>query len=127
MVFEHVVAALVHSSRHERFASPGCSDRTIRRRVAGRAAAAAVTERLHHSVLAQFDSEIGLDLTELAVDGCITKALCGGEAAVRSPVDHGKLGLKRPAATDGRGIPLHLAAAGPNRHDLPLFAPTLAG
>ena len=33
VVFEHVLAALVHGSGYERIASPGCSDRTIRRRV----------------------------------------------------------------------------------------------
>ena len=33
VVFEHVVLALVHGSGYERIASPGCSDRTIRRRV----------------------------------------------------------------------------------------------
>ena len=33
-LFEHVVAALVHGSGYERIASPGCSDRTIRRRLA---------------------------------------------------------------------------------------------
>ena len=33
VVFEHVVAALVHGSGYERIATPGCSDRTIRRRV----------------------------------------------------------------------------------------------
>ena len=33
VVFEQVVAALVHGSGSERIASPGCSDRTIRRRV----------------------------------------------------------------------------------------------
>ena len=31
LVFEHVIAALVHGSGYERIASPGCSDRTIRR------------------------------------------------------------------------------------------------
>jgi hypothetical protein len=35
VVFEHVVAALVHGSGYERIASEGCSDRTIRRRLAG--------------------------------------------------------------------------------------------
>ncbi len=30
---EHVLAALVHGSGYERVASPGCSDRTIRRRL----------------------------------------------------------------------------------------------
>ena len=33
VVFEHVIAALVHGSGYERLASPGCSDRTIRRRL----------------------------------------------------------------------------------------------
>ena len=32
VVFEHVVAALVHGSGYERIATAGCSDRTIRRR-----------------------------------------------------------------------------------------------
>ena len=35
VVFDHVVAALVHGSGYERVASLGCSDRTIRRRVRG--------------------------------------------------------------------------------------------
>jgi hypothetical protein len=33
VVFEHVIAALVHGSGYERIASTGCSDRTIRRRL----------------------------------------------------------------------------------------------
>lgn len=32
VVFEHVVAALVHGTGYERIAAPGCSDRTMRRR-----------------------------------------------------------------------------------------------
>ncbi len=32
LVFDQVVAALVHGSGYERIATPGCSDRTIRRR-----------------------------------------------------------------------------------------------
>ena len=31
VVFEHLIAALVHGSGYERIASPGCSDATIRR------------------------------------------------------------------------------------------------
>ena len=30
---DHVIAALVHGSGYERLATPGCSDRTIRRRL----------------------------------------------------------------------------------------------
>jgi hypothetical protein len=33
VVFDHIVQALVHGSGYERISSPGCSDRTIRRRV----------------------------------------------------------------------------------------------
>jgi hypothetical protein len=32
-VFDHVIAALVHGSGYEPLATPGCSDRTIRRRL----------------------------------------------------------------------------------------------
>ena len=34
VVFDHVLAALVHGSGYERIATSGCSDRTIRRRLA---------------------------------------------------------------------------------------------
>ena len=126
VVFAHVVAALVHGSGYERIASPGCSDRTIRRRL-HEWAEAGVAETLHTLVLQQYDRLIGLDLADVAADGGITKAPCGGEKAGRSPVDRGKLGLKRSAATDARGVPLHLVSAGANRHDAPPLAPTLDG
>jgi len=126
VVFEHVVAALVHGSGYERVATPGCSDRTIRRRLQ-EWAAAGVAETLHTLALEQYDRMIGLDVTDLAVDGCITKAPGGGEKAGRSPVDRGKQGLKRSTLTDASGVPLHLVSAEANRHDSPLLAPTLAG
>lgn len=125
-VFEHVLAALVHGSGYERIASPGCSDRTIRRRLQ-EWAAAGLTERLHTLALQAYDQMIGLDLDDLAADGCLTKAPGGGEVAGRSPVDRGKQGLKRSVVADGAGIPLHVVAAGANRHDAPLLGPTLTG
>lgn len=126
LVFEHVITALVHGSGYERIASPGCSDRTIRRRLQAWAAAG-LMEQVHTLALAAYERMIGLDLDELAVDGCITKAPSGGEAAGRSPVDRGKQGLKRSVLTEGHGLPVHLVSAGANRHDSPLLAPTLAG
>src|SRR5207249_2526201 len=99
IVFEHVVAALVHGSGYERIASAGCSERTIRRRLK-EWAAAGLSETLHTLALAQYDRLIGLDLGDLSVDGCITKAPCGGEKAGRSPVDRGKQGLKRSTVTE---------------------------
>lgn len=126
VVFDHVVAALVHGSGYERIATPGCSDRTIRRRVR-EWSELGLAQTLHTLVLAQYDRMIGLELEDLAVDGCITKAPGGGETAGRSPVDRGKQGLKRSTVTDATGVPLHVVAAGANRHDSPLLGPTLAG
>jgi IS5 family transposase len=68
---------------------------------------------------------VGLELADLAVDGCITKAPCGGHAAGRSPVDRGKQGRKRSTVVEARGIPLGAVAAGANAHDSLLLAPTL--
>ena len=126
VVFEHVIAALVHGSGYERIASEGCSDRTIRRRV-HEWATAGLMERRHALALPAYERMIGLELEDLAVDGCITKAPSGGEVAGRSPVDRGKQGLKRSVLTEGAGLPLHVVAAGANRHDAPLLRLTLAG
>ncbi|MCX4734471.1 MULTISPECIES: IS5 family transposase [unclassified Streptomyces] len=125
VVFDHVVQALVHGSGYERISSPGCSDRTIRRRVK-LWAQMGISQALHRIALEAYDRMIGLDLDEISVDGCITKAPCGGEKAGRSPVDRGKQGLKRSVASDACGVPLGIVSAGANRHDSPLLGPTLA-
>ncbi|MCX5315877.1 IS5 family transposase [Streptomyces sp. NBC_00154] len=125
VVFDHVVQALIHGSGYERISSPGCSDRTIRRRVK-LWAQMGISQALHRIALEAYDRMIGLDLDEISVDGCITKAPCGGEKAGRSPVDRGKQGLKRSVASDACGVPLGIVSAGANRHDSPLLGPTLA-
>jgi transposase len=124
IVFEHVLAALVHGSGYERIASPGCSDATIRRRVQ-QWAQLGLAQLVHTLALRAYDRMIGLELEDLAVDACVTKAPGGGEAAGRSPVDRGKQGLKRSMIVDGEGIPLGVVATGANRHDSPLLTPTL--
>jgi transposase len=124
VVFDHIVAALVHSSGYERLTSPGCSDRTIRRRLK-QWAAAGLAEQLHALTLQAYDQIIGLHLADMPTDGCITKAPGGGEVAGRSPVDRGKQGRKRSVATDAAGIPLGLVATRANRNDSPLLGPTL--
>jgi transposase len=126
VVFEHVIAALVHGSGYERIASRGCSDRTIRRRLQ-QWAAAGLMEQVHSLALAAYERMIGLDLEDLAADGCMTKAPSGGEVAGRSPVDRGKQDLKRSVLVEAKGLPVHLVSAGANRHDSPLLQPTLAG
>jgi DDE family transposase len=124
VVFDHVVAALVHGSGYERIATAGCSDRTIRRRLKAWAALG-IGEQVHALALRAYDQMIGLELCDVAVDGCITKAPCGGQRAGPSPVDRRKGGLKRSVATENYGIPLGIASAPSNRHDFPLLAPTL--
>jgi transposase len=126
VVFAHVVAALVYGAGYERIASPGCSARTIRRRVHTWADAGLMAQ-LHALVLAQYDRLIGLDLRHVCVDGCLTKAPGGGEVAGKSPVDRGKQGRKRSLLTDAVGVPLHLVAAGANCPDSRLLAATLVG
>ncbi|MEV5010659.1 IS5 family transposase [Streptomyces sp. NPDC055692] len=123
-VFEYIVLALVHGSGYERIAGPGCSDRTIRRRVK-QWAELGISEKVHALALEAYDRMIGLGLSEISVDGCITKAPSGGDKAGRSPVDRGKQGLKRSVASDAGGVPLGIVSDGANRHDSPLLGPTL--
>ena len=101
-----------------------CSATTIRRRRDEWIAADIFTD-LEQFCLEAYDKMVGLQLEDLAVDGCITKAPCGGEVAGRSPVDRGKQGTKRSVLVDGDGIPLGTVVAPANRHDSPLLHPTL--
>jgi hypothetical protein len=84
-----------------------------------------VAEHLRRAVLGAYDQLFGLELEHLAVDGCITKAPCGGQVAGPSPVDRRKQGLKRSVATEARGIPLAAVPAPANRRDDVLLAATL--
>ena len=51
------------------------------------------------------------------MDGCITKAPCGGQVAGPSPVDRRKQGLKRSVAVEAGGIPLAVVPAPANHRD----------
>ena len=68
---------------------------------------------------------IGLDLADVCVDGCTTKAVCGGECAGPSPVHRAKGGLKRSQLTEGAGIPLAAVSAPANSVDHGLLADSL--
>jgi hypothetical protein len=84
-----------------------------------------VAEQLRLAVLAAYDRLFGLELGHLAVDGCITKAPCGGQVAGPSPVDRRKQGLKRSVAVEAGGIPLAVLPAPANHRDDGLLAATL--
>ena len=124
VVFEKLVQVLVFGCAYERIADASCSATTLRRR-RDEWIDAGVMERLRGMVLDAYDRMIGLDLSDVAVDCCITKAPCGGEKAGRSPVDRGKRGIKRSMVVEANGIPLGAIAAPANRHDSPLLGETL--
>jgi transposase len=124
VVFDKLVQVLVFGCAYGRIADDTCSATTLRRRRDEWIAAGAM-DTLHGLALDAYDRMIGLELGDVAVDGCITKAPGGGEQAGKSPVDRGKQGLKRSTAVDANGIPLGAIAAPANRHDSPLLGPTL--
>jgi transposase len=124
VVFEKLVQVLVFGCAYERIADASCSESTLRRR-RDEWIELGVMDRLREVCLEAYDQLIGLELSEIAVDCCVTKAPCGGEKAGRSPVDRGKQGLKRSMAVDAKGIPLGAVSAPANRHDSPLLVPTL--
>ena len=107
-----------------RIAERSCSATTLRRR-RDEWISVGLMETLRELVLEVYDRIIGLQLADVAVDGCITKAPCGGERVGRSPVDRGTQGTKDSTVVDARGIPLGVIAAPPNRDDSPLLAETL--
>ncbi len=125
VVFDKLVQVLVFGCGYRKIADATCSATTVRDR-RDQWIALGVFATLEVLVLGAYDRMVGLELADLAVDGCITKAPCGGDAAGRSPVDRGKQGRKRSTVVEARGIPLGAVAAGANTHDSPLLAPTLA-
>jgi transposase len=124
LVFDKLVQVAVYGCAYWRIADRTCSATTLRRR-RDEWIALGVMDQLEGIAREGYDRLIGLQLGDISVDGCITKAPCGGEIAGPSPVDRAKQGTKRSIAVDGAGIPLAVLAAPASRHDSPLLAPTL--
>ena len=124
VVFEKLVQVLVFGCAYHRIADESCSATTLRDR-RDEWIEPGVIDALREVVLEAYDRLIGLELSEVAVDCCITKAPCGGEKAGRSPVHRRKRGIKRSTAVDAEGIPIGGITAPANRHDSPLLVPTL--
>ena len=124
IVFDKLIQILVFGCGYRRIADHTCSATTLRRR-RDEWITAGVAEELRRLVLAAYDQLFGLELAHLAVDGCITKAPCGGQTAGPSPVDRRKQGLKRSVATEAAGIPLAALPAPANHRDDGLLAATL--
>ena len=124
IVFEKLLQVLVFGCAYWRIADEECSDTTLRRR-RDEWIDLGVMDALRELALEAYDRFVGLELADVAVDSCITKAPCGGQKAGRSPVDRGKRGIKRSTAVDARGIPLGTVTAPANRPDSPLLSETL--
>jgi Transposase DDE domain len=124
VVFEKLVQVLVFGCAYHRIADEECSATTLRER-RDECIEIGAMDTLREIVLEAYDRLVGLEAADVAVDGCITKAPCGGEKAGRNPVDRGKRGIKRSTAVDANGIPLGTVTAPANRHDSPLLPETL--
>jgi transposase len=123
-IFESLIQVLRFGCSYASIADCACGATTIRER-RDEWIRLGIFAKLKAVAREAYDRIVGLVLEELAVDGCIAKAPGGGECAGRSPVDRGKLGMKRSLLVEGRGIPLGRVLAPANRHDSPLLAPTL--
>jgi transposase len=124
IIFEKLIQVLRFGCSYQAIADCACGATTIRQRR---------DEWIRLGIFAQmkaiardsYDRIVGLVLADLAVDGCTTKAPGGGDCAGRSPVDRGKLGMKRSLLVEGKGIPLDRVLAPANRNDSVLLAATL--
>ncbi len=124
VVFDKLIEALVFDAGYEPIADAGCSATTMRRR-RDEWIRLGIFDALRLAALDAYDKMIGLDLADVAVDGCTTKAPCGGECAGRSPVDRGKGGMKRSQLCDGAGVPMATVSAPANTVDHALLPETL--
>jgi transposase len=124
IIFDKLIQILVFGCGYRRIADHTCSATTLRRR-RDEWITAGVADQLRLLVLGAYDQLFGLELEHLAVDGCITKAPCGGQVAGPSPVDRGKQGLKRSIITEVGDIPLGVVSAPANRRDDGLLSATL--
>jgi transposase len=102
------------------------SDTTVRAR-RDEWEAAGVFDAIAAEAICAYDKIIGLDLSEVAVDGSLHKSPAGGEGTGKNPTDRAMLGWKWSVLTDANGIPISWTIAGANRNDCVLLGPTLAG
>ena len=108
----------------ERLTGNKVSDTTARARRDEWIAAGALAA-LSEEALAGFDKVIGLELSDVAVDGSLHKSPCGGDGTGKNPTDRAKLGWKWSILTDRYGIPFGWTVDGANRNDSVMLEPTL--
>jgi len=123
--FEAILFRLVTGCSWDVAGRLGKGGETTLRRRRDEWEAAGAFQKLVEEAIHAFDKVIGLDLTEVSVDGSLHKAPMGGEGTGPNPTDRGKTGWKWSIATDANGVPIGWVIEGANRNDSILLAPTL--
>jgi transposase len=123
--FEAIVFRLVTGCSWDVAGRLGKGSETTLRRRRDEWVALGAYGRLVEEAIAAFDKVIGLDLSDVSLDGSLPKAPCGGEGTGPNPTDRGKSGWKWSVATDSNGVPIGWVVDGANRNDSILLAPTL--
>jgi transposase len=123
--FEAILFRLVTGCSWDVAGRLGKGGETTLRRRRDEWVAAGAFQHLVEEAINAFDKMIGLDLSEVSVDGSLHKAPMGGEGTGPNPTDRGKTGWKWSIATDANGVPIGWVTEGANRNDSILLAPTL--
>ncbi len=123
--FEAILFRLVTGCSWDVAERLGKGGETTLRRRRDEWVAAGAFQHLVEEAINAFDKVIGLDLSEVSVDGSLHKAPMGGEGTGPNPTDRGKTGWKWSVATDANGVPIGWVTEGANRNDSILLAPTL--
>lgn len=119
VIFDKLVQVLFFSRAYEGMDNDSCSAKTLCGRREEWIFSGAM-ERLRDIVFDAYDWMIGLELSEVVVDGCITKAPCAGEKMGRSSADRGNQGINArrfPVVVHANGIPFGAIADMANRYD----------
>lgn len=106
LIFERLLEIVINGLSYEKASNEHVSATTLRRRRLEWVQAGVFTE-LKLLALHAYDKMLGLNFSNISMDGCITKAPNGGDLAGPSPVDRGKGGMKRHLLTEGNGIPVY--------------------
>jgi transposase len=123
--FEAILFRLVTGCSWDVAGRLGKGGETTLRRRRDEWVAAGAFQHLVEEAISAFDKVIGLDLSEVSIDGSLHKAPMGGEGTGPNPTDRGKTGWKWSVATDTNGVPIGWVTEGANRNDSILLAPTL--
>jgi transposase len=123
--FEAILFRLVTGCSWDVAGRLGKGGETTLRRRRDEWVAAGAFQHLVEEAINAFDKVVGLDLSEVSVDGSLHKAPMGGEGTGPNPTDRGKTGWKWSVATDANGVPIGWVTEGANRNDSILLAPTL--